>query len=484
MRDLIKILLVDDDEDDFFLTGDLLKDIPHQQYAIDWASSYDQGVEKIQQSKYDVYLVDYRLGQSTGIDLVNYMVALGDRTPFIILTGKGDPSIDMEAGRLGAADYLVKGEIDSSKLERSIRYAIQRAQASEALRSSEQKFRSIFEQSKDGIFIIGKDGRMIDMNHSAIQLFGYQRSDLPEISMERLFYKKSAWENFLETIARRGSVSDMEVEMKKKNQEIIYCLLTASTQYDTEGHSTHYQGILHNITDRKNQELAARMNEKLDFTGRMARMIAHEVRNPLTNVNLAIAQLRNEPDPDPESREYYFDVIRRNCERINILISQLMSSTISEFLQLKEHSLNDILDESLRLADDRITLNEIRVIREYTDASCNVLLDAEKMKIALLNIIINAIEAMSPGTGVLTLQTSVAAGKAFVIVTDNGKGISKSDTRKLFEPFYTDKPGGSGLGLTSAHNIIYNHKGKISVSSQRGRGTAFVIEFALAGETP
>src|SRR3546814_17244259 len=95
-------------------------------------------------------------------------------------------------------------------------------------------------------------------------------------------------------------------------------------------------------------------------------MIAHEVRNPLTNVNLALNQLRNDTDADPESLEFYYDVIGRNCERISILISQLMNSTLPEFLQLKEHSVSSILDESLRLAEDSITLNEIRVIREYT----------------------------------------------------------------------------------------------------------------------
>src|SRR5690606_2167135 len=184
-------------------TGELLKDIPQQRYQIEWASSYERAVEKIQESKYDVYLIDYRLGHITGIDLINYIVALGDRTPFIILTGKGDVHIDMEAGRLGAADYLVKGEIDSSKLERSIRYAIQRSEAWEVVRNSELKFRSIFEQSKDGIFIIQKKGMIIDLNHSGMQLFGYQEHELSDINMEALFYRHSNWLNFLDMIAKR-----------------------------------------------------------------------------------------------------------------------------------------------------------------------------------------------------------------------------------------------------------------------------------------
>src|SRR3546814_8652478 len=105
----------------------------------------------------------------------------------------------------------------------------------------------------------------------------------------------------METIARHGSVSDNEVEMKKKDGQIIYCLLTASSQYDNEGNATHYQGILHDITDRKQAELLSRRNEKLDLTGRVARTIAHAVRNPLTNANLTLNQLRMETNTNPKS---------------------------------------------------------------------------------------------------------------------------------------------------------------------------------------
>src|SRR3546814_3941371 len=119
-KQVIKILLVDDDEDEYVLTGEWVRDIPQQQEEIVWAASYDQAVQKIQESKYDVYLIDYRLGHITGIDLINYIVALGDRTPFIILTGTGDVQIDMEAGRLGTADNIVKGEIDSDRKSTSL----------------------------------------------------------------------------------------------------------------------------------------------------------------------------------------------------------------------------------------------------------------------------------------------------------------------------------------------------------------------------
>src|SRR3546814_13210627 len=111
----------------------------------------------------------------------------------------------------------------------------------------------------------------------------------------------------METIARHGSVSDNEVEMKKKDGQIIYCLLTASSQYDNEGNATHYQGILHDITDRTQAELLSRRNEKLDLTGRVARMIAPAVRNPLTNVNLAINPIRNDTHADPERREFNWE---------------------------------------------------------------------------------------------------------------------------------------------------------------------------------
>jgi signal transduction histidine kinase len=106
-------------------------------------------------------------------------------------------------------------------------------------------------------------------------------------------------------------------------------------------------------------------------------------------------------------------------------------------------------------------------------------MDREKMKIALLNIVINAVEAMQPGNGVLKISTENKNGYIIASISDNGKGIAHDDLEKLFDPFYTDKPAGMGLGLTSTKNILNSHSAEIEVTSAPGEGTTFFISFKL-----
>lgn len=342
---------------------------------------------------------------------------------------------------------------------------------------SEHKYRSLFEQSRDVIFIINREGDIIDINQSAVGLLGKDLSELKILNLSSFFYLKTDWLDFQQQLTQRGSVSDMEVMLTKPDGQRIYALITASAQYDNEGRSIFFQGIIHDITDLKRNEQARSLSQKLDATERVARTIAHEVRNPLTNVNLALEQLKLEISSADDSYEFYFDIIQRNCKRINVLITQLLNSTRAEYLELKDRALNKLIDETLELAIDRIQLNEIKVIKEYMNPDCEIAVDAEKIKIALLNIIINAIEAMAPQKGVLTIRTSCKSEDAVIEISDNGVGIKQENIGKLFEPFYTEKQNGSGLGLTSTQNIILTHAGTIDVESQLGKGTKFTVKF-------
>ena len=214
--------------------------------------------------------------------------------------------------------------------------------------------------------------------------------------------------------------------------------------------------------------------EKYMVTGRIARVMAHEVRNPLTNINLACEQLRAEVED--EDSEIFFTMIRRNSERINQLVSDLLATTRTQ-LTLSHASVNEILDASLELAIDRIKLNNIQVVKNYDDNLCSLPVDIEKIKIAFLNIIVNAIEAMDEN-GKLEISTTNRDGKCVVKITDNGKGMNQTEVDRLFEPYFTTKEKGNGLGLANSQNIIINHKGSISAESELGKGTSFTISFS------
>lgn len=233
--------------------------------------------------------------------------------------------------------------------------------------------------------------------------------------------------------------------------------------------------------DKANKELIEmRRLEKFTATGRIARTIAHEVRNPLTNINLSVDQLRSEKDVSEEDREVFYDMIMRNSQRINSLITELLDST--RFVELKPQSasINKLLDEALLLAEDRIMLNGIEVIRNYEADICDIVVDQERMKIAFLNIIVNGIEAMEPGRGILKIKTFVQNDKCIIEISDNGSGMDEEALNKLFEPYYSRKSKGTGLGMTNTENIILSHKGSISVESVLGEGTAFTITLNLS----
>jgi signal transduction histidine kinase len=132
----IRVLLVDDDEDDYILTRDLLSDVEGWQLDLEWFATYEAALQAIQAGRHDICLVDYRLGARTGLELLQAAVAAGCRAPIILLTGQGDHEIDVEAMQAGAADYLIKGQLNPAMLERSIRYAMERARTLEDLQAA------------------------------------------------------------------------------------------------------------------------------------------------------------------------------------------------------------------------------------------------------------------------------------------------------------------------------------------------------------
>jgi len=236
-----------------------------------------------------------------------------------------------------------------------------------------------------------------------------------------------------------------------------------------------------NVIMEKDQELKEfRDTEKFTTTGRIARTIAHEVRNPLTNILLATEQLK-ELENKSEETTVLLELINRNASRINQLVSDLLNATRFTHLDFETVEANQIVDESLEMAKDRIDLNKVVLQKNYSSDTFGISVDKEKMKVALLNVIVNAIEAIDDGVkGVLELQTRKDGNKCIIEISDNGKGIGEEELQKLFDPYFTTKLKGNGLGLTNTQSIILNHNGTIKVSSKPGAGTTFVILLDLA----
>ena len=171
-KEPLRILLVDDDEDDYVLTRDLLLGDSGDRFHLDWVDTYGRAVEAIERKKHDLYLFDYRLGEQTGLELLQYSIDAGIRAPIILLTAHGDRDVDMAATEMGASDYLDKLTLNRELLERSIRYALERKRAEGALRESEEKYRSMMESMDDPVYICSPDYHVEYMNPTMIKKTG------------------------------------------------------------------------------------------------------------------------------------------------------------------------------------------------------------------------------------------------------------------------------------------------------------------------
>ncbi len=202
--------------------------------------------------------------------------------------------------------------------------------------------------------------------------------------------------------------------------------------------------------------------------------LAHEVRNPLTNINLSIEMLESGADNDPQQ---YLDIIKRSSEKINNLINELVKYQQADEAPAGKHSIHQLLDEVLNLAEDRLTLKHITITKEFTANDFEIIMKRPKMKIALTNLIVNAVEAMPPENGRLKIVTKSLAGKYVIRIEDNGCGISKKDLRNIFKPFFTNKLKGLGLGLSSTYDILRSNHVGVTVESEERKGTCFSLYF-------
>lgn len=477
-EDTIRILLIEDDEDDYLLTKALVSAKENASIKLDWVDSYERALSTINETAHDVYLVDYRLGPYTGIDLIQEAFKQGCRAPMILLTGQDDLTVDQSALELGAADYLVKGRIDAQLLGRSIRYALRQASVLAEVAQKENKYRTLFERSIDAIFVADDEMHFQDANSSIERLLGYTREELRHLNPARLFADLNQLRNLRFNVREHGQIKDFETTLIHRNGRKQICLISVWSVEDIIGQPKWYQGIVRDITDQKRAQQELIIAEKLSMTGKIARSIAHEVRNPLTNLSLALEQLKDELDTDNEYITMFTDIIGRNVDRIGQLITEMLNSSKPRDLDRKKQDFNTIVKETLQLVSDRIKLKRMRLETHFSSDDCSALLDRDQVKTALLNILVNAVEAMEEGKGVLAVKTSCEDNNRLCVeVRDNGGGINQAHRQRLFDPFFTGKSGGMGLGLTATQNIINSHKGSIEVDSQVGEGTTFRLYF-------
>jgi len=224
--------------------------------------------------------------------------------------------------------------------------------------------------------------------------------------------------------------------------------------------------------------------EKLASIGRVAAGIAHEIRNPLTSVKLNIQKLL-QTDHLSEIEKEHLSLSQEGIGQMEKFIKELLNFTRVSELNLDRFSMKKILDESVKMISDSLELKKIQLKKNYQKGLPQVLVDGDKMRQVFLNILRNASEAVDDGgkiSIVLSFLKEQEEGMIRVEISDNGCGIPEKDRDIIFEPFYTTKPSGIGLGLANARKIIEQHVGSIRIEKNRKKGSSFEILIPIERE--
>lgn len=362
----IKILLADDDEDDYFITRELLSEILIWKSELDWVKTYEEALNAIHAKQYDVYLFDYRLGpgKHTGLELLREAITQDCKSPAIMLTGQGDYCVDTEAIRAGASDYLIKGQITSSLLEKSIRHAIERKRAEEATSSAKNYTEYLVTCSLDMIVAANLNLEITEFNPAAEKMFGYTKSEILGKSFLLLFANPIESQKVVEIILKEKAFSG-EINKKKKDGEIFPSFLSASILQDIHKKEIGIVGILRDITERN------RLIDQLRYNA------FHDPLTSLPNRNLFMERLERLIEHAKRDKSSSFSVLFLDLDRFKIINDSLGHLSGDKLLILIAKKLKGCL----RKADtvSRFGGDEFAILLNSVDDAFNAKFVAERI---------------------------------------------------------------------------------------------------------
>ena len=352
---------------------------------------------------------------------------------------------------------------------------------------SKQKFISYIEHAPFGIFVNDEQGNNLEVNSTASIITGYSSKELLSMNLFDLLPQqalKSGREHF-DRVIKKGLASN-ENQFKHKSGEIRYWTIDS-----VRLSSTRFVEYVQDISERKRgKEKLSKTIAKLESTqekmvqmetmaalGEFSSGIAHEIRNPLANIYSSVQYIMKKFQPDKEMT-VFLELINRNSENANFIIKELLEFAKPQTLILEPNDILKVLDNICELTSAKRIENNIELVKIYSSKLPKIALDIGTMNRAVLNIVMNAIEAMSHG-GRLTIKAVSGNNIIVVYISDTGRGITKKDINKIFNPFFSRKKTGFGLGLSITHQIIALHSGTIDVKSQYNKGSTFIIQLPI-----
>ena len=485
----VQVLLIEDDEDDYILTREVLREIDGADFNLRWVSSYDEGMEILTSEEIDVCLVDYFVGGRTGLDLVQEAKAKNCVVPAILLTGKGDHEVDVAATEAGAADYLEKGDLSAGVLERSIRYAISEGRSRRALVERGTLLQATLDHTGAGIATFDGNMCLLTWNERILEML-----DIPK----ELGQLDGAVVNLTPPDAGLGKLLAARLGLTGPDAEREMEVRTESGRF-LEVRSNAMPGggvgtICIDITERKRAEesLRASMEQaeaasraKSEFLANMS----HELRTPLNAIigfSEVLLSNRKLEISGEAAQSYLTDILDSGRHLLDVINDILDVSKI----EAGKFTLDDawfdperMVRAGMRLVRERASQANVALSASVLPGSFKVRADERALKQILLNLLTNGVKFTQSGGSVCLTMEQNAAGGLDICVADTGIGIAEHDIPKILEPFeqvesaHSRSHEGTGLGLPLSKALIELHGGTIAITSNKGQGTRVTISF-------
>lgn len=504
MRDAVRIVIVEDrDIDAVLVEREIKKTLPASicRRVMD-EPSY---LALLEEFKPDVVVTDYYLPQFTGLRALHIANEQVNFLPVIIITTAQNEDIAVECMKAGATDYVIKEHI--KRLGQAVMHALEkkrlhseRLQIEMALRTSESRFRGLYEHANIGIIRTTRDGQIHMANPAAVRMFGYPDSD----SFAHSFRGKSRWEaneqypKALEQLVDEISVVTIECELECRDgrtifvQEIIWPVLNDDSEIE------YYDSTLIDITEQKWAEEAQaqlesqlRQAQKMESIGLLAGSIAHDFNNLLTVITGYCNLIQEQLDPDSPTYDDLLQ-IQEASDKAATLTRQLLAFSRKQVLAPTTINLNDLV-RTMHQMFERLIAEDIEFCMDLQPDLPPIMADRNQVEQVIMNLVVNARDAMPNGgqlmicTQAVDLDASYAQAHidgleghcVLLSISDTGVGIPKENQSRIFEPFFTTKEmgKGTGLGLSMVYGIVKQSGGHISLESELGVGTTFRIYF-------
>lgn len=378
------------------------------------------------------------------------------------------------------------------------------AEANEALMQSEEKYRTLFEESKDVVFISTPQGKFLDINPAGVQLFGYSsKEDLLQIDIARdLYSNPSHREAYQRAFNQQGSIQEFELILKRKDGQRVIVLESTNVVRDEKGRVVAYRGTMRDVTEQKKLEQQLIQSQKLESIGTLAGGIAHDFNNILAIILGYSSRLKRALHPQGAARPtngqaklaQSIEEINKAVQRGARLVQQLLTFARKTDVLFESVNVNNTVEDLMKMLTETFPKTVTYSLKLEKDI-LPIVADANQLHQALLNLSVNARDAMPQG-GTLSITTGTvrkgvvrqkfpeASAEKYVLISvaDTGVGMDETTRIRIFEPFFTTKERGkgTGLGLAVVYGIVKNHNGFIDVESELGQATTFSLYLPVA----